>query len=171
MPIMFYIREEYYYTPNQSLMLHSNIIRPWSGTIATAEGDIGNIKPIQDMKKEGRECSNQFNDGEQKPFHLLESIAGHLNNDRPIKLETFHKLSVCLKQHFKIKFENDASTQNQSTSEDTISNLMSIVNNVIGMNNETIDNDQSSSHYSTLSGKDQEMIILLGKLCSIWYHE
>ena len=70
-----------------------------------------------------------------------------------------------------MKFENDASTQNQITSEDTISNLMSIVNNVIGMNNETIDNDQSSSHYSTLSGKDQEMIILLGKLCSIWYHE
>ena len=46
MPIMFY------YTPNQSLMLHSNIIRPWSGTIATAEGDIGNISPDEIMELE-----------------------------------------------------------------------------------------------------------------------
>ena len=95
---------------------------------------------------------------------MLESIAGHFNNDRPIKLETFCKLSTSLKQHFKIKVENNASNKIKLVSEEDVSNLMSIVHNVIGMNSETIDQDQNSSRHSSLGGKDPEIIILSGKL-------
>ena len=92
---------------------------------------------------------------------MLESIAGHFNNDRPIKLETFCKLSASLKQHFKIKVEN-TSNKSKQISEEDVSNLMSIVHNVIGMNNETVEQDQNSSHHSSLGGKDPEIIILSG---------
>merc|ERR1712038_2143898 len=84
---------------------------------------------------------------------------GHLNNDRPIKLETFHRLTISLKQHFKVKSESTVANQKKLNSDETISNLMSIVHNVIGLNSDTIDHEQNSLH-SNLSSKDQDLIIL-----------
>ena len=112
---------------------------------------------------EGRESINHGFDEIQKPSQMLESIVGHFNNDRPIKLDTFCKLSASLKQHFKIKVENSNSNINKLVSEEDISNLMSLVYNVIGMNSETVEQDQNSSHHSSLGGKDPEIIILSGK--------
>ena len=97
----------------------------------------------------------------QNPVQFLESIAANLNNDRPIKLEAFHKLGTCLK-HFKFKQENSVTSQKKQSSEDTFSKLMSIVQNVSGMSCEPNDNDQSS-HNSNMSNKDQETVILSGE--------
>ena len=111
---------------------------------------------------EGRESNNQGNDDVQKPVYILETIAGHLNNDRPIKLDTFHRLTISLKQHFKYKSESNVSNQKKLISDETISNLISIIHNVIGLNSDTIDHEQNSLH-SNLSSKDQDLIILSGK--------
>ena len=115
---------------------------------------------------EGRDGNNQITDEAQNPLPLLELIAGSLNNDRPIKLDTFHKLSASLKQHFKIKIEQGASNQNKTMSEDTVSNLMTIVHNVIGANTENLEMDHNSSHQSSLGSKDPEIVILSGR-CDI----
>lgn len=110
----------------------------------------GTVKTEVDVKAE---------DNAHNPAHLLESIAANLNNDRPIKLEAFHKLGTCLK-HFKFQPENIIN-QKKLSSEETFTKLMSIVQNVPGMSCEPIENDQSS-HNSNLSSKDQETIILSG---------
>ena len=115
------------------------------------------------MKVEGRESSDQRHDDIQKPAHLLEVIAGLLNNDRPIKLDIFHKLTVSLKQHFKFKAENGSSNQKKLITDESISNLVSIVHNVIGINTDTMEYDQNSSLHSNLSSKDQDLVILSGK--------
>ena len=112
---------------------------------------------------EGRESNNQGNDDVQKPVYILETIAGHLNNDRPIKLDIFHKLTVSLKQHFKFKAENGSSNQKKLITDESISNLVSIVHNVIGINTDTMEYDQNSSLHSNLSSKDQDLVILSGK--------
>ena len=99
------------------------------------------------------------------PVPFLESIAANLNNDRPIKLEAFHKLGTSLR-HFKFKQENSAANPTKLSSEDTFSKLMSIVQNVSGLNCETSDNDQNS-HNSNMSNKDKEIVILSGTTIDI----
>ena len=138
---------------------------PGTATATTADGD-NESKTLYDLKMEGRDSNNQITDEAQNPLPLLELIAGSLNNDRPIKLDTFHKLSASLKQHFKIKIEQGASNQNKTMSEDTVSNLMTIVHNVIGANTENLEMDQNSSHQSSLGSKDPEIVILSGR-CDI----
>ena len=135
---------------------------PGTATATTADGD-NESKTLYDLKMEGKDGNNQIADEAQNPLPLLELIAGSLNNDRPIKLDTFHKLSASLKQHFKMKMEHGASNQNKIMSDDTVSNLMTIVHNVIGANTENLEMDQNSSHQSSLSNKDPETVILSGK--------
>ena len=135
---------------------------PGTATATTADGD-NESKTLYDLKMEGKDGNNQIADEAQNPLPLLELIAGSLNNDRPIKLDTFHKLSASLKQHFKLKMEHGASNQNKIMSDDTVSNLMTIVHNVIGANTENLEMDQNSSHQSSLSSKDPETVILSGK--------
>ena len=91
-----------------------------------------------------------------------ERIAGQGSDYRPIKLDTFHRLTISLKQHFKFKSESNVSNQKKLISDETISNLISIIHNVIGLNSDTIDHEQNSLH-SNLSSKDQDLIILSGK--------
>ena len=97
----------------------------------------------------------------KKPDQILESIVWHFNNDRPIKLETFCQLTTSLKQHFKIKMENGTSNK---SNEDDVSNLISLVHSLIGINSEPTDQEHNSSLQASLSGKDPELIILSGKL-------
>ena len=139
------------------------IFRLCSGTSTTVDPDIGSVKSLNEVKLEGRESNSQGYDDIQKPAHLLEVIAGHLNNDRPIKLDILHRLTVSLKQHFKFKAENSGSKQKKLMSDESISNLVSIVHNVIGKNSDTMEYDQNSSLHSNLSSKDQDLIILSGK--------
>ena len=138
---------------------------PGTATATTADGD-NESKTLYDLKMEGRDGNIQIADEAENPLPLLELIAGSLNNDRPIKLDTFHKLSASLKQHFKMKMEQGASNQNKIMSDDTVSNLMTIVHNVIGANTENLEVDQNSSHQSSLGSKDPEIVILSGR-CDI----
>ena len=98
-------------------------------------------------------------DSIQTPDQILESIARHFSNDRPIKMETFCQLTTSLKQHFKVKVESGTSNINN---EDDVSNLITLVHSVVGINSEAIDQDHNSLQAS-LSGKDPELIILSGK--------
>ena len=135
---------------------------PGTATATTADGD-NESKTLYDLKMEGRDGNIQIADEAENPRPLLELIAGSLNNDRPIKLDTFHKLSASLKRHFNIKMEQGASNQNKIMSDDTVSNLITIVHNVIGSNTENLEVDQNSSHQSSLGSKDPEIVILSGR--------
>ena len=127
-------------------------LEAWRSCVISLYRLASGIKTETEGKKE--ECG-------QNPVQFLESIAANLNNDRPIKLEAFHKLGTCLK-HFKFKQENSVTSQKKQSSEDTFSKLMSIVQNVSGMSCEPNDNEQSS-HNSNMSNKDQETVILSGE--------
>ena len=81
--------------------------RPWSGTTVTAEGDTSRDatipKNVHDIKLDAQDSINQEFSNVQRLLPMLESIAESFITDRPIKLETFSKLSIILKQHCKIK--------------------------------------------------------------------
>ena len=157
--------------------------RPWAGTVATAEGEVSreatNSRSNHDIKVETNRSSgsigqhdnsNQLTtnqDSLQPPSQILESIGWHFTNDKPLKLETFRKLSDSLRQHSKTELENGGDASSSKVVAPDGSVLMSLVHNVVtGLNTEPVEQEHQNSNFS---GKDPELIILSGKILFVTF--